>query len=362
MSHQRIFDIRSEASHHTFSIRRSHQYLDRKKLPSALFHGIIIRDKMTCNGRSNLEDHILSLSARKTVAQRDLTSFDVLLGRTRSSKMHTGNVALRTLVAARTDLYRNSASRSAKIHVVVSLTNSVYEAGGRFLSPRDKAWVEVGRSYAREKVGNSIRDGIKRMNKGKSPLSVATSKGVFNQTSSFGEIVDLLVGDKEGNTNEKSSPDNQTSSSCFHTKSMVAIPSFSGPYVDTTTALMGPIEIVSPERQDQQVPTEKVQRATPRLVQPVPSQDCVVEPKGEARSTLGTAKTNTASVLSVLLKEFESAPETIDLDDCSSILTLHYGLDGSYDFDEDSSFADWIVNQEGDSMDFTDDKELFAEV
>lgn len=291
------------------------------------------------SGRTNLEKQMLSRDACEEVDQQDVTSHDILLGRTRRSKSHTGNVAFRTLVDARTELYRSSTSRSAKIHVVVSLTKSVYEAGGRFLNPRKKGnstvWVEVDRSYAREKVGNSIRDGIKLTNKNKKPpLSAGKYKNLFNQTSSFADIVHCLVRDANG---REQRPSDNVKSRIFPTHPMSDIPSFALPSTD-------PIANNNLGLQHQEEPrTGQREMHSPQL-EASPSLDSAVEESKFDESRLASG--NHASVLDIFLEELP--PETTDLDDLSSILTLDR-LDGLDDFDDDSSFAEWM-DEEGDSI------------
>lgn len=297
---------------------------------------------------------MLSLNGSEEITQQDLTSYDILLGRTRRSKMHTGNVAFRTLVAARTELYRSSTTRGAKIHVVVSLTDSVYETGGRFLNPRNKGddntvWVEVGRSYAREKVGNSIRDGVKLMNKGKEPSgSAANFKYMCNQTSSFAEIVDFLERDATGgNTRPRCSK----SLIYLQTKPTNPIPSLA-PSLGPTTS-MGPIDlgcllgIQNPQGQTLQDPViHSIQ-----VEEPLHSLDCSGLETGPENQT-----TDATNVLGILLKERAGAPpeSTLDLDDLSSILTLDGRLDEpADDFDDESSFGgDWVDEEETNVTDF----------
>lgn len=314
-------------------------------------------DDKTANKRSNLDDHMSSLSPREEVAEQDLTSYDILLGKGRSSKMHTGNVALRTLVASRTDLYRGSPSRSTKIHLIVSLTNSVYEAGGRFLNNKgtdeNRVWVEVGRSYARAKVSNSIRDAIKLINKGKPLLSVASFKDMLNETSSFHEIVGLLVGDREGGTKRSNCSYGNQSSCCFQTKPMVVIPSLFGVIGGTTSARC--IETLYPDRHGQQ---EQALSARPpqRTTQPPHLQlSPFVEPKGEEYSTPEncTVKNNPSYVImGILPKELEITSVTKDLVDSASILTLGDRVEGLHDaIDDDSSFEEGYKMEQSGAMD-----------
>lgn len=318
-----------------------------------------MEDRKTANKRSNLDDHMSSLSPCEEVAQQDLTSYDILLGKGRSSKMHTGNVALRTLVATRTDLYRRSPSRSTKIHLIVSLTNSVYETGGRFLNNKgtneNRVWVEVGRSYARAKVSNSIRDAIKLINKGKPLLSVASFKGTLNETSSFNEIVGLLVGDLEGGTKRPNCSYGNQTSCCLQTKSMVVIPSFFGVIGGTTSARR--VETLYQNRHGQQEQAPSV-RPTQRTKQPPQLQLAPsAHPKGETYSTPDnrTVKNNPSYVIvGILPKELEITSIAKDLVDSASILTLGDRVEGlDDDIDDDSSLEEDHRMEQSGAMDST---------
>jgi hypothetical protein len=91
---------------------------------------------------------------------------DVLLGKSRRSKMHLGNVAFRALVDSRLELYNGNSRRSARIAVCIAVTNAVYAAGGSFFAPQDKkcrTWRETNVDVARVKVGHAIRDNVKKL-------------------------------------------------------------------------------------------------------------------------------------------------------------------------------------------------------
>lgn len=126
------------------------------------------------------------------VAKNGLRRYDVLLGRSKRSAMHIGNVAFRTFIDSRLGAYTTAISRSAKIHVVVALTNDVYKAGGRFLDPKgNELWVKVDRQFARKKVGNSMRDAIKLANKGRGRQMTMELVHIKEDTT-FAEIVDQI--------------------------------------------------------------------------------------------------------------------------------------------------------------------------
>ena len=124
------------------------------------------------------------------VTKEEIKRQDVLLGRSQVSAMHLGNLGFRALIESRLRIYHEATSKSAKTHIVVMVTDCVYEAGGRFLLPQYRSlelWVEVDRRYAREKVGNSLRDGVKLLNSGKKRKSGYDAK--FGEAVHFASIV-----------------------------------------------------------------------------------------------------------------------------------------------------------------------------
>jgi hypothetical protein len=117
---------------------------------------------------------------------------DVLLGKSRRSKMHVGNVAFRALVDSRLELYRCNTRRSARIALCIAVTNAVYAAGGSFFAPQDKkcrTWRETDIDVARVKVGNAIRDNVKKLINGVKPKP----EYEFPNSSSFTEIVEFYL-------------------------------------------------------------------------------------------------------------------------------------------------------------------------
>jgi hypothetical protein len=94
------------------------------------------------------------------VPKEAITSRDVLLGRSNCSTKHIGTIAFRACVASRLELYKKSHSKSSKTHQIVSVVNSVHDAGGRFMVDVGFGlwWSEVDRRYARKKVCDTFRD------------------------------------------------------------------------------------------------------------------------------------------------------------------------------------------------------------
>mmetsp|Transcript_29228 Transcript_29228/g.48292 ORF Transcript_29228/g.48292 Transcript_29228/m.48292 type:complete len:320 (-) Transcript_29228:160-1119(-) len=130
----------------------------------------------------------------KDVHQSDINRSDVLLGKQMKIKKHVGNISFRALIDSRVNVYNNPESiRSDKIHLVFTTTQSIYDAGGRFLVSRglnSDTWTEVKKEYAREKVGNSIRDSVKLLRKGKRRKNSPTK--MFEKDATFEEILEHL--------------------------------------------------------------------------------------------------------------------------------------------------------------------------
>ena len=117
---------------------------------------------------------------------------DVLIGKSQTSKMHVGNVAFRAFVNSRLDLYKRCTRRGYRIGVCVAITNAVFAAGGRFYVPLDqkcRTWEEADTEVARVKVGNSIRDSLKKSELGVKTTDVHT----FSASTPFGDIVDFFL-------------------------------------------------------------------------------------------------------------------------------------------------------------------------
>lgn len=322
---------------------------------------------MSSKGRDNLENHLSSLGSCEEVAQEDLREYDILLGRSRRSKMHIGNVAFRTLVASRVELYKNSSTRSQRISIVVSLRNSVYESGGRFLNRRDNnTLVEVGQTYAREKIGNAIRDAIKPRNRGKTPRLAPVKSENFNQTTSFAEIVHFLVLDTEGG-GRRSSPRQHLMPLCCarneprRKNTLLPLPSLGMTFSEKAPILEG----VIPEKYDQ-TPTTPPSTEPPRLPVPVLTQHAVVN-----RQNTEERRSDAASTSTLALDEHPTVPSgerTTKVLDIFSSLIKRPGdnrLDGLEidDFDDSSSHSlvrDEAFEDDEDSINF--EEHLFSVV
>jgi hypothetical protein len=117
---------------------------------------------------------------------------DVLIGKSQVSKMHVGNVAFRAFVHSRLDHYQKSTRRGFRIAACVSITNAVFAAGGRFYAPLDRKcrrWEEANVSVARIKVGNSIRDSLKKAESG----TTSADFHKFSGSTSYTDIVNYFM-------------------------------------------------------------------------------------------------------------------------------------------------------------------------
>lgn len=89
-------------------------------------------------------------------------SWSVICSRTKDARNHMGNQRLRVLIDSHLERYA-TANRIEKGIIVSSIIDNVRQAsnGGGFVK-QDKAgfWIEVGDAVAREKVGQSIREGL----------------------------------------------------------------------------------------------------------------------------------------------------------------------------------------------------------
>lgn len=135
-------------------------------------------------------------ASTSTTHRDDVTAHDILLGKGKSTKSHIGNVAFQALGDVRIEAYKAATSRGVKINMIVRLASSIEECGGRFLlsgggPSRGMDFTSVDQAYAREKIGNSIRDGVKLLNKGKRRVNSVAAR--FDANSSFDEIVQHLV-------------------------------------------------------------------------------------------------------------------------------------------------------------------------
>lgn len=125
-----------------------------------------------------------------------IADIDILLGKCKRSKTHTGNVAFTAWIDTRVEAYMNAPTRGAKIHVIVCMTSSIYRCGGRFLlsqgpTPASPYWTAVNEDYAREKIGNSVRDAVKRLSKGTRRINSVAA--LFNEKAAFIDVVNYVL-------------------------------------------------------------------------------------------------------------------------------------------------------------------------
>jgi len=85
---------------------------------------------------------------------------DVLFGRDRKAKNHSGNRLLRTLCDNKRRIY-DLADRDDKTEITRSIVHEIKSSGGSFLKFNKKlqVWLEVGDHEARHKVAHVMRDG-----------------------------------------------------------------------------------------------------------------------------------------------------------------------------------------------------------
>ena len=84
--------------------------------------------------------------------------FDVLFGRGRDTRVHTGNLRAKHLVESRFEEYEN-ANKHEKTVIAEQVVSTIQESYGRFLKweDNDKGWVEVDFNTARYKVAHFFR-------------------------------------------------------------------------------------------------------------------------------------------------------------------------------------------------------------
>ena len=84
--------------------------------------------------------------------------FDVLFGRGKTVKTHTGNLRALHLCEMNYHRYESSITgKNGKTEVAEAILSMIHESGGRFLKPCDDGgWEEVGDEDAREKVSSVL--------------------------------------------------------------------------------------------------------------------------------------------------------------------------------------------------------------
>jgi len=87
---------------------------------------------------------------------------DVVCARGKSYWEHPGNKMYRALIAGATVKYAATTNKLEKTMTVSGIVNAVHERQGMFVKKEKKGgpWVEVDEVFAREKIGQSLRDGL----------------------------------------------------------------------------------------------------------------------------------------------------------------------------------------------------------
>merc|ERR1712232_229402 len=82
--------------------------------------------------------------------------FDVLFGKSRRERNHTGNLRAMHLCDMNWDKYE-AAGKFQKTEVAERIVSIVHQSGGRFLKLGKEGWVEVTDCVAREKISHFFR-------------------------------------------------------------------------------------------------------------------------------------------------------------------------------------------------------------
>ena len=87
---------------------------------------------------------------------------DVVCARGKSYWEHPGNKMYRALIAGATERYSATSNKLEKTLIVSEIVNAVHQQKGMFVKKEKKGgpWVEVDEVFAREKIGQSLRDGL----------------------------------------------------------------------------------------------------------------------------------------------------------------------------------------------------------
>ena len=140
--------------------------------------GIDTRDHPVLeDGSLSLEQHREWLHIRKTQEEASGTGneadgrilipkrFDVLFGRDKTIREHTGNLRCAHLVDMHQEKY-NNAGKYQKTEISDRIVSIIHESYGRFLKwEKDGGWVEVDRDAARDKIAHFFRHNRARLNK-----------------------------------------------------------------------------------------------------------------------------------------------------------------------------------------------------
>jgi hypothetical protein len=87
---------------------------------------------------------------------------DVVCARGKSYWDHQGNQRYRALIQAATEKYSSSTNKLDKTLIVSEIVEAIHAKQGRFVKKEKKGgpWVVVDEVFAREKVSQSLRDGL----------------------------------------------------------------------------------------------------------------------------------------------------------------------------------------------------------
>lgn len=87
---------------------------------------------------------------------------DVVCARGKSYWDHEGNKRYRFLIQAATEKYESSTNKLEKTVIVSDIVQAIQAKKGRFVKKEKKGgpWMVVDEVFAREKVGQSLRDGL----------------------------------------------------------------------------------------------------------------------------------------------------------------------------------------------------------
>jgi len=113
------------------------------------------------SAKNNLQR--LSTTKRTTVSASIETS-DVVCARGRAHWEHPGNELYRKLIGFSKNQYSMQTNRTGKSQIVSEIIDAVHKSNGRFIKKVGKGksshWVECNGNFIREKVTQSLRDGL----------------------------------------------------------------------------------------------------------------------------------------------------------------------------------------------------------
>jgi len=118
---------------------------------------------------SNEETHLIKLEPRPigpsaAVIRRHPLQNDVICARGRTYWDHPGNQLYRKLISLAKNQYSKAPNRLGKSLIVSEIIRHIHEANGRFMKKASRKegdkWVECNLNFVREKVTQSLRDGL----------------------------------------------------------------------------------------------------------------------------------------------------------------------------------------------------------